>query len=428
MKRPENTKTLVDILQMSSCIALFALVVGCAPLSAADDEKQVLPTKKQMHKLAGDLNKHKSIFVFLDGTANDPKSGTNVWRLYEMLLKNNDPQMTAIYIEGVGNVRDKPITGAALGRGMEERILLGYEFIAKNYNPGDDIYIIGFSRGAHQARSLAGLLSYAGVPKTSGGGRDHRAETGNRIIELTKKKSDQDYADKWATWRPGQAPFLTSELKDKLKLEMQPAEVTFLGVWDTVPGSSLKNYGYCKEEKGFVKTYLYWLIPGIDKGERYKTDSYPPIRQIAHAVSIDEKRSKFAPLLVCQEINSKYTKLSEVWFPGAHADVGGGYQDSEGYPSDELPSISLRWMLGLLEESYEFNNYRPQVKGNAKGLAHWSIGDSPANIGSDCIDRHIPTSAEIHESFNERKKSSPVPIRLDGTVVFLKYPIECLTL
>lgn len=195
-----------------------------------------------------------------------------------------------------------------------------------------------------------------------------------------------------------------------------------------MPGSSLKDYGYCKEEKGFVKKYLYWLIPGIDKGERYKSDSYPAIRHIAHAVSIDEKRSKFAPLLVCPAINSKYTKLSEVWFPGAHADVGGGYQTSDGHPSDELPSISLSWMLGLLEETYEFNNYRPQVKGSAEGLAHWSIGDSPANIGSDCIDRDRPTSAEIHESFNERMTFSPVPIRLDGTVVSREYPIECSTL
>jgi uncharacterized protein (DUF2235 family) len=423
MERLTNTKALTNLVQIPSCIALVVFIFGCTSLSGADNEKHALPVKEQSHTLAGDPNKHKSIFVFLDGTANDPMSGTNVWRLYEMIIKNNDPQMTAAYIEGVGSVGDKPVSGAALGRGMEERILMGYEYIAKNYNPGDDIYIIGFSRGAHQARSLAGLLSYAGVPKTFGGGREHLTGLGNKIIELTKKKSDQDYAGKWASWSPGQAPLLASELKDKLKFEMQTAEITFLGVWDTVPGSSLKNYGYCKEEKGFVKKHLYWLIPGIDKGERYKSDSYPAIRQIAHAVSLDEKRSKFAPLLLCPAINSKYTNVSEVWFPGAHADVGGGYQDS-----DELPSISLRWMLDILEEGYEFNNEPPQVEGNAKGLAHWSMGDSPANIGSDCIDRHTPTGAKIHASFYERKKSSPVPIRWAGVEKTLNYPIECSTL
>lgn len=196
-------KMLTSILQMSVCIVLVSFLVGCASLSDADN-KEYEPSM-QTHSLAGDPNKHQSIFVFLDGTANDPESGTNVWRLYKTLIKNNDPQMTAVYIEGVGSV-ENPVFGAALGRGMEERILRGYEFIAQNYNHGDDIYVFGFSRGAHQARSLAGLLAYAGVPKTSRRERDHLIETGNKIIELVKKKSDEDYSDKWASWNPDQAP------------------------------------------------------------------------------------------------------------------------------------------------------------------------------------------------------------------------------
>lgn len=212
---------------------------------------------------------------------------------------------------------------------------------------------------------------------------------------------------------------MAAEIKDQLNLEVWTAEVTFLGVWDTVPGSSLKNYGDCKEEKGFIKQYFYWLVPGVDKGERYKSDSYPAIRQIAHAVSLDEKRSKFAPLLVCRAINSEYTKIDEVWFPGAHADVGGGYQDS-----DELPTISLAWIIGLLDETYKLNT-RPQFQGSAKGLAHWSIGDPPANIGSECVDRQPLARAELHTSFDERKKLSPVPIRWEGTVKSLHYPIDC---
>ena len=85
-----------------------------------------------------------------------------------------------------------------------------------------------------------------------------------------------------------------------------------------------------------MKKDLSQFFPGIDKGERYKTDSYPPIRHMAHAVSLDEKRSKFTPLLLCQAINPTYTEINEVWFPGAHSDVGGGYQDSL-----ELSNISL---------------------------------------------------------------------------------------
>lgn len=408
-----------NYLPISICISLVTSIIGCTSVSDVDEKESGLSV--QTYAFKGDSNKQKDIFVFLDGTANNPNSETNVWRLYQFLLQNNDPQMTATYIEGVGSVEDAPIIDAALGHGMEQRILRGYAFISENYNPGDNIYLFGFSRGAHQARSLAGLISYAGIPEATGKDSNHLMEIGNEIIELVKKKKDIDYRDKWILWRPGQPPVLEAEIKNKLKHEMQSAEVSFLGVWDTVPGSSLKNYSVCKEHKGFVKRYLYWLIPGIDKGERYKTDSYPVIRRIVHAVSLDEKRSKFSPLLLCKEINSEYTRISEEWFPGAHADIGGGYDDS-----GELPAISLEWMIRLLNESYKFTSF-PHVKSSAKGLAHWSIGDRPANLGSECVDRSPPEDAKFHNSFNERKNSSPVPVRWQGSTKYLNYPISCST-
>lgn len=406
-----------NALSVLCCIAPVCFIAGCTIFSNADTGKDKISTNT--HPLAGDPNKHKSIFVFLDGTRNGAKSGTNVWRLYDLVSNSNDPQMTAFYIEGVGTV-ENPLLGAVLGRGMEDGILRGYEFIAQNYNPGDDIYVFGFSRGAHEARSLAGLLAYAGVPVISGEDRKDLITIGNKILELTKDKLDKDYIDKWTSWKSGQAPLLAEEIKDKVKLEMRATEVKFLGVWDTVPGSSFKKYQNCKEAIGFFKTYFFWL-PVITKGERYKSDSYPAIHQIAHAVSLDEKRSKFAPLLLCPAISSQYPNtLSEVWFPGAHGDVGGGYEDSNG-----LPGISLNWMLGLLAESYKFYTIPPQVAENAKGLAHWSIGDAPANRFSDCEDRHPTAEATIHKSFSNRIESSPVPIRKNGTPQSLAYPMAC---
>jgi uncharacterized protein (DUF2235 family) len=404
-----------------ACVALAAIVTGCASISDAEEEaSNGLLVDKNVFQ--GDPASKKAIFVFLDGTANNPSSQTNVWRLYELLVKNNDPQMTAIYIQGVGSVKSAPLTEAALGRGMEQRILKGYKFISINYKPGDDIYLIGFSRGAHQARALAGLISYAGILDTSGKHSDQLKEFSNQIIELVKKKSDEDYRERWISWRSSQPSLLEAEIKQKLDLTMQPANVTFLGIWDTVPGSSLKDYGTCKEEKGFVKKYLYWLIPGIDKGERYKTDSYPPILHIAHAVALDEKRSKFTPILLCQKFKSANTQINEVWFPGAHADVGGGYDDST-----ELPTISLEWMIEMLSDSYTLTAI-PDLDGNASGLAHWSMGDRPANLGSECVDRQPPEDAEYHDSVDERKRASPVPIRWQGTQKTLNYSISCSTL
>jgi uncharacterized protein (DUF2235 family) len=433
-------------------LSLGLLITACSSNpNAPKSEPRAEIQSPTIHNLTGNPAEHKSIFVFLDGTENGPESKTNVWQLYDLISKNNDPQTTATYIRGVGTAEDpfdtrhlgrlEKVIEMALGRSMQDRILKGYEFIAINYNPGDDLYIFGFSRGAHEARSLAGLIAYAGIPKLSDNEREQLARDkdylwniGNDILELTKKKSDEEYLRDWKSWVPGQAPLLAAEIKEK-KIngkkgrEMQSAEVAFLGIWDTVPGSSLKDYGYCKEEKGFIKKYFYWLIPGIDRGERYKTDSYPPIRRIAHAVSLDEKRSKFKPILACPAINSDFTKVTEVWFPGAHADVGGGYDDDD---SDKLPSISLEWMIQLLGEKYKNATPVSSMPDAATGLAHWSIGDPPANMFSDCVDRNADEQttdnskrAEIHPSVEERRKKGIVPIKVRGKIEYLIYPVSC---
>ncbi|MCX7067877.1 MAG: DUF2235 domain-containing protein [Methylococcales bacterium] len=361
---------------------------------------------------------HKNIFVFLDGTANDEKSATNVWRLNYLIKKDKNPQTVTIYIKGVGvdQSKSKVIFGKILGKDMQKRILEGYDFIAQQYHSGDDVYIFGFSRGAHTARALAGFIAYAGVPVAPNGG----IEAWKKILKLTKKKKDQDYLNQWTQWKPEQAPLLAKEIKDKLNFDMQTAEIKFLGIWDTVPGSQLKNYGECKELLG-IKKRLF------DEGERYKTDSYPPIRYIAHAVSLDEKRSEFKPLLLCPPINSgsSSSTLKEVWFSGAHSDVGGGYDDCNG-----LSGISLNWMIEKLAKNYKFTAPLESIKVkenvNVKGLAHWSIGDFPGNINSRCEDRIPPKNPEIHPSVEERKNSAPVvPVRIKGKIEKKKYPLNC---
>ncbi|MBX3325319.1 MAG: DUF2235 domain-containing protein [Nitrospira sp.] len=398
------------------CTVSLSLTASCATIPSTAETESSGP----MHqlKVKGDVNKHKSIFVFLDGTKNNSLSGTNVWRLYDLLSKSTDEQLTAIYIPGVGSI-DKPVLGAALGKGMEERILNGYDFVAKHYNPGDGIFIFGFSRGAHETRSLAGLLSYVGVPTTVGQDHTYGTRDWNAILELTKDKSDEDYTDKWTSWTPDQPPLLGKEIKDKLKIEMRAVTIAFLGVWDTVPGSSFINFGVCKGEKGFFKRWVPFLTPA--EGDRYKSDSYPPIHQIAHAVSLDEKRSKFAPLLLCPTINPQYTSLNEEWFPGAHSDIGGGYEDS-----NDLAGLSFNWMLGLLAKSYHFEQPPSRFNESASGLAHWSMGDAPGNWGSECEDRRPPKEAQIHKSVGERRNSEArLPIRIKGETVFKPYPIKC---
>ncbi len=432
MKTLANTALLASLLGRIIITLLFICIgfmnSGCASKNSMSERDDFLIYLK------GNPANPKSIFVFLDGTANDDSSRTNVWRLFKQVSQFGNPQTLGRYIEGVGSVNDPlesdpvlSIWGDSLGRGMQDRILEGYDFIATNYNTGDEIFIFGFSRGAHQARALAGLLAYAGIPAITEN-REVRRLKSQRILKLLKNSSDEDFSDQWQTWKPNQAPLLAEAIKNgkDILIDMRPVEIKFLGLWDTVPGSSFKNYYGCKERIGFWKRNFSWL-PIISKGERYKSDSYPPIHEIAHAVSLDEKRSKFAPLYLCDALQQKYTTLHEVWFPGSHADVGGGYGD------DALPHISLNWMIDLLGKSYDFSSQPYGFVGNSKGLAHWSYGDTPANTGSDCEDRKdskdrpIPLGYNPHPSIEERTKGGVMPILVKGVLNDRDwtYPITC---
>ncbi|MYM80904.1 hypothetical protein GTP44_02870 [Duganella sp. FT50W] len=266
---------------VSALVLLCQLLSGCASTVNAES-----------HLASANTTQARNIFVFMDGTANESASGTNVYRTFKLISQDDNTATASIYIEGVATAgaSAQQVLEAALGYGMQPRILTGYQFITDNYRAGDKVFIFGFSRGAHEARALAGLLSYAGIPKASPG-------SGKKILSLVKSKDDDDYLQQWKTWKSGDRPLLADEIKRTLNLEVQGVEVNFLGLWDTVPGSSLKKFGKCKEEKNSTD------------GDRYKSGSYPPIHYIAHAVSVDEKRSKFRPILLCDAINPELTTM-----------------------------------------------------------------------------------------------------------------------
>ena len=384
------------------CAGMIAFSTGCASMSGAETKPVEIEKK-----FTGDPALPKSIYVFHDGTRNDADSGTNVRKLFEAVLAAGDPQAVAVYIQGVGSDAT-PILGTLNGLGMEQRILRGYDFIAQSYRPGDAVYIFGFSRGAHSARALAGLIAYAGVPSASPLDSDQRLRQLDRMIEIVKRKNDADYADAWKSWKPGMEAPLAQEVRNKMGLLTRPVEIQFLGVWDTVPGSNFKTFGKCKE------------LPDRRDGDRYKSDSYPPIRKIFHAVSADEKRSKFQPILLCPAMHPDYTVVVETWFPGAHSDVGGDYSDSQA-----LSNLSLYWMMDALRGSGVTLPQAPQSAGDPRGLAHWSIGDRPGNLGSECQDRLIPPGAVMHPSVQARRDAGTVPVRINGATKSLPYPMSC---
>lgn len=384
-------------------LLVILLMSGCKPVT------QYAPNPEIM-RLLQNGERGKDILIFFDGTANDWVSRTNVRRLFELVAVQEDPIKICLYIDGVGS-SSTPLTGGAFGYGMKARILEGYIFLARYYEPLDQIFIFGFSRGAHQARSLAGMISYNGLPKFAKGKTGTPPEKALLELQAQAKKiwkfsKDQDDISdhEWRAWTSNsQAPF-AQDLHEKHQIETVTAEITFLGLWDTVPGSSFKEYD------------LYGECPDDKEGMRYKIQPYPTIKEIAHALALDEKRSKFRPVLVRDPIDPQRTQLHQTWFPGAHADVGGGYEDS-----NDLAGLSMNWMLGLLEKYNMFEGQQPTVYAAPEGLAHWSMGDRPANYRSKKEDRYVPANSVFHPSIEQRMSEAEVPIRREGKVEKEKY-------
>ena len=285
--------------------------------------------------------------VCLDGTWNNAsreierKDGslvyrpTNVLKIARATMRHdseNNPQIT-YYNAGVGGMNRAPDTGARIvrwvdntvgggwGAGFEVNIEEAYTFLANNYTKGDEIFIFGFSRGAAQARSLCALIEwFGGLP------------TKNDVYYLprilTRYLRTRGKPDSPTLWDELNA---RRDERDSPHLDpIQPANVVFLGVWDTVLalGSRfLAGGGTTRKEKQF------------------HTPAEPPanVKHVRHAIAIDEARHDFQPEVFVEDAGHK--SLQQRWFAGVHSNVGGGLR------WDGLANCALRW---IAEEAASF--------------------------------------------------------------------------
>ncbi|OZC01139.1 T6SS phospholipase effector Tle1-like catalytic domain-containing protein [Rubricoccus marinus] len=251
----------------------------------------------------------KNVVLCLDGTNNEyGKRNTNVVRLFELLEKDDPDRQAAFYDPGIGTFSASPVLnaatrsvmkvfGMAFGLGLTANLKDAYRFLMATYEPGDRVYIFGFSRGAYTARVLAGLLHMCGLlPR----GNDNLIDYAVRL-----------YAGKEFDVALGHG---ASGLAGFKRTFARPCPVHFLGLWDTV-----SSVGWVWDPK----TYPY-------------TASLDGVGTVRHAVSVDERRAFFR-----QNRVRGPEDLVEVWFPGVHSDVGGGYPAEEGH----LGRIALEWML-----------------------------------------------------------------------------------
>ena len=262
----------------------------------------------------------KRIVICADGTWNRPEQNlkedvpTNVLRLARAIRpsgRDRVPQQV-FYDWGVGSYYGK-VVGGATGEGLHKNIMDDYRYIVQNYSPGDQLYLFGFSRGAYTIRALCGLINNCGILK--------RPDA--RLIE----QAFALYKRPGAKYKPDgeQAKAFRSAHAHRSR------KVRFVGVWDTV---------------GAMGIPISFLGLFDDKDEFYDTKLGANVDIARHALAIDEHRRDFEPTVWEDKPGSD---IRQVWFAGAHSDVGGGYKPdpNNGVASDQ----ALAWMVRQAEQA-----------------------------------------------------------------------------
>jgi uncharacterized protein (DUF2235 family) len=291
------------------------------------------------------------IVVLSDGTGNSSAKvwRTNVWRTFEF-LDLTSPEQVAMYDDGVGTSAFLPLAllGGAFGWGLKRNVIDLYKFVCRNYERDSarqsKIYAFGFSRGAFTIRVLIGLILHQGLaPYYSEEDLHARARNAYRAFRAYRFHSVLRVEWIFRQLRDG-VLFLWDKITHRnpyTKSENTIVNsVEFMGLWDTVAA-----YGLPIEE--MTRGVSEWIWP-LELPDRVLA---PEVRRACHALSLDDQRTTFHPVLWTEAGENKAPRdpqghrwiknerISQIWFSGVHANVGGGY------PDDALAYIPLYWLM-----------------------------------------------------------------------------------
>ena len=263
------------------------------------------------------------IAVLLGGTWSDTNTHTNIAQIHARVRRRSGGAAQEVcYLEGVGTGRFDRLRGGILGAGLDDDIREAYRFITTHHRSDDDrIHLIGYSRGAFAARSLAGMIAKCGIiPDTV----------------LPAKAVFARYRDTDAPGlrelQEGEKPTRTAE--DVLVLaRSRLVRIRFVGVFDTVGSLGIPG-GVGR----FVNRRRY---------EFHDTRLSGLVDVACHAVAVDEHRKQFAPTLwtsVPIPIPHHPTRVEQRWFVGEHANVGGGGTTTPEV-SNPLSVLAREWIV-----------------------------------------------------------------------------------
>lgn len=298
------------------------------------------------------------IVIFCDGTWNSPTQAqpTHVHRLFEATKASRDQR--PVYVPGVGTGGSKgkwqgligkglnKIGGGAFGWGLNDNIKQAYRALAMVYQPGDQIMVFGFSRGAYTARSLVGMIRKVGILA------DAAPENIDAAFLLYRKPGAQNAPDQphiIEERRRFSPHFATSKaeldyradhpVKDEPAGPPHLVTVAYLGIWDTVGSLG-------------IPTSILGPIASI-WNRQYRFHDTKLSRMVSaarHAVALDERRVFYRPALwdnleqnpdgpgLNRGDRSVTRPYQQVWFTGTHAILGGSAQ------TRALTAIPLDWV------------------------------------------------------------------------------------
>jgi uncharacterized protein (DUF2235 family) len=286
-----------------------------------------------------DASGPRNLVVCLDGTSNEPETGsTNVARMFDVAEKNAGQMV--YYDPGVGTIGalaaitpwGKALTrvaGMVAGYGIRDNIEQAYTWLAHQYRWGDRVFVFGFSRGAYTARALTGMLRTVGLLHADA---DNLTPYALKLYAKSGKMPD-----------PGQPPDDNAKKADKAFWKLRNdfrerfgnpdfpnpfdphrKQVHFLGVWDTV-----KFVGWLN------------LKAQLEVARWPFTANLANVERARHAIAIDERRRPFTDYRIdADAVAASQGRFQELWFAGVHGDIGGQNRDD-----DRLPDIAFSWMV-----------------------------------------------------------------------------------
>lgn len=269
----------------------------------------------------------RNLVVCCDGTGNLWSPGvcdTNVVRLFKALSPDDPQHQISYYDPGVGTPDGlagtdslaglfsldtvRRVAGLAWGDGVWANAAQAYGFLCRHYQPGDRIFLFGFSRGAFTVRVVSGLVHLFGLLRP---GNEHLMSILLRLYRHPGRALD--------------ARAVQSEVREFCDRFCRPdVPVHFIGVWDTVETVGMSQ------------------LLGLGSQNPRNAEVKPCYRHVRHALALDELRWTFLPRLYTppQGPLGEGRSFRQVWFRGAHSDVGGGYAEAG------LSTITLQWMAG----------------------------------------------------------------------------------